>query len=260
MRVARVIRSCCRSAATRTPTTRACSARSLGRRPDALLITGSGYSPAALQMLIEARIPVVEIWEYQAGRSTWRSASTTCRSGAEVAAFLLAKGHDRFAIPDGAGFTARWRARAASPEPSRAGGDGCLEQVTAGAEHDGGGAGGPALAVAILDQRCALLCSSDLMAFGVIPRRGCRGTVPEHLAVCGFGNLELSAQRTSLRSPPSVSKGPRRAGQRRGSCCGGWRVRGRGSRPGAGAVPHHGAGDDLRVGLGLLQATHNAPL
>ena len=35
----------------------------LGRRPDALLITGSGYSPAALQMLIEAHIPVVEVWD-----------------------------------------------------------------------------------------------------------------------------------------------------------------------------------------------------
>jgi len=35
----------------------------LGRPARCALITGSSYSPSALQMLIEARIPVVEIWD-----------------------------------------------------------------------------------------------------------------------------------------------------------------------------------------------------
>jgi LacI family transcriptional regulator, gluconate utilization system Gnt-I transcriptional repressor len=50
-----------------------------------------------------------------------------------------------------------------------------------------------------LDQRCAMLCSSDLMAFGVVTEARMQGVaVPERLAVCGFGNFELSA----MSEPP----------------------------------------------------------
>ena len=70
----------------------------LGRRPDAMLITGSGYSPAALQMLIEAHIPVVEIWDVSSRPIDMMIGFDHAQVGAEVAAFLLGKGHDRFAV------------------------------------------------------------------------------------------------------------------------------------------------------------------
>ena len=45
-----------------------------------------------------------------------------------------------------------------------------------------------------LDRRTALFCSSDLLAFGaIIEARRFGIAVPETLAVCGFGNFELSA-------------------------------------------------------------------
>jgi LacI family gluconate utilization system Gnt-I transcriptional repressor len=50
-----------------------------------------------------------------------------------------------------------------------------------------------------LDQRCAVFCSSDQLAFGVVTEARVQGVpIPEHLAVCGFGNLEISA----MNEPP----------------------------------------------------------
>src|ERR1700710_3119348 len=64
----------------------------LGRRPDALLITGSGYTPAAWQMLIEAHIPVVEIWDVSNRPIDMMIGFDHAQVGAEVAAYFLAKG------------------------------------------------------------------------------------------------------------------------------------------------------------------------
>ncbi len=50
-----------------------------------------------------------------------------------------------------------------------------------------------------LDQRCAVFCGSDLMAFGVVTEARMQGIpVPDQLAVCGFGNMELS----EMNEPP----------------------------------------------------------
>ena len=44
-----------------------------------------------------------------------------------------------------------------------------------------------------MNQRCAVFCSSDLMAFGVAIEARVQGiAVPDRLAICGFGNFELS--------------------------------------------------------------------
>src|SRR3954471_1154816 len=69
----------------------------LGRRPDALLITGSGYSPGALQMLIEAHIPVVEVWDVSSRPIDMVIGFDHAHVGAEVASYMLAKGYERFA-------------------------------------------------------------------------------------------------------------------------------------------------------------------
>jgi LacI family gluconate utilization system Gnt-I transcriptional repressor len=46
-----------------------------------------------------------------------------------------------------------------------------------------------------LGRRCALFCGSDLLAFGVVTEARVQGVpIPDHLAICGFGNFELAAQ------------------------------------------------------------------
>jgi LacI family gluconate utilization system Gnt-I transcriptional repressor len=166
----------------------------LGRRPDALLITGSGYSPTALQMLIEARIPVVEIWDISSRPIDMLIGFDHADVGAQVAAFFLAKGHHRFAVLTARDSRALSRARGFTEAAAKAGGTIVFDQQTPPPSTIAAGRDGLRALLPLLDHRCAVFCSSDLMAFGVVTEARVQGVpVPEHLAVCGFGNLELSA-------------------------------------------------------------------
>lgn len=171
----------------------------LGRRPDALLITGSGYSPAAWQMLIEARIPVVEIWDMSSRPIDMLIGFDHARVGAEVASFLLGKGHDRFAVLTARDSRALTRARGFVEAVTRAGGTVVLDQQIPAPSTIAAGREGLRALLPSLDRRCALFCSSDSMAFGAVVEAEVQGVpVPDHLAVCGFGNFELSA----MNEPP----------------------------------------------------------
>lgn len=171
----------------------------LGRRPDALLITGSGYSPAAWQMLIEAHIPVVEIWDVSARPIDMMIGFDHAQVGAEVASFFLRKGHDRFAVITARDSRAMTRTRGFSETIVKSGGVMVLDKEMPPPSTIAAGREGMRALLPLLDQRCAVFCSSDLLAFGVVTEARAQGVpVPEHLAVCGFGNLELSA----MSEPP----------------------------------------------------------
>ena len=174
----------------------------LGRRPDALVITGSGYSPAAWQMLIEARIPVVEIWDVSSRPIDMLIGFDHAQVGAEVAACFLAKGHNRFAVLTARDSRALTRARGFTEAAARGGGTIVLDQQMPPPSTIAAGRDGLRALLPLLDQRCAVFCSSDQMAFGVVTEARVQGVpVPEHLAVCGFGDLELSA----MNEPPITS-------------------------------------------------------
>ena len=171
----------------------------LGRRPDALLITGSGYSPGALEMLIEARIPVVEIWDISGRPIDMLIGFDHAKVGAEVAAFLHAKGHNRFAMLAAMDSRALARARGFTKAVAKAGGELVLQQVLPAPSTIGAGRDGLRALLPFLNEPCAVFCSSDMLAFGVLTEARVQGVpVPEHLAVCGFGNLELS----EMSEPP----------------------------------------------------------
>jgi LacI family transcriptional regulator, gluconate utilization system Gnt-I transcriptional repressor len=166
----------------------------LGRRPDALLITGSAYSPAALQMLIEAHIPVVEIWDISSRPIDMVIGFDHVRVGAEVAGFFRARGHDRFATLTASDSRASARSRGFTEAVAKLGGVVVSSRVTGAPGTIAAGREGLRALLPMLDQRCALFCSSDLMAFGAITEARVQGVaVPERLAICGFGDLELSA-------------------------------------------------------------------
>jgi LacI family gluconate utilization system Gnt-I transcriptional repressor len=167
----------------------------LGRRPDAMLITGASYSPASGHLLKEANIPIVEVWERMANPIDMLIGFDHDELGSMVADYFLAKGHTNFAaftagdsraLARMRGFTDRARAAGATviattvtPAPStiRAGRD-ALRNLS----HR-------------LADRNAVFCSSDQLAFGVVTEARRLGlAVPDRLAVCGFGNFELSAQ------------------------------------------------------------------
>jgi LacI family gluconate utilization system Gnt-I transcriptional repressor len=171
----------------------------LGRRPDALLITGSGYTPVALQLLIEARIPVVEIWDLSSRPIDMLIGFDHAQVGAEVAAHFATKGHQRYATLSAGDPRALKRSRGFTEAVLRSGGSVVLQQVKPAPSTIAAGRDGVRALLPLLDQRCALFCSSDLMAFGAVTEARVQGiVVPDQLAVCGFGSFELSA----MNEPP----------------------------------------------------------
>jgi LacI family gluconate utilization system Gnt-I transcriptional repressor len=171
----------------------------LGRRPDAMLITGSGYSPTALQMLIEARIPVVEIWDVSSRPIDMMIGFDHAQVGAEVAAFLRAKGHDRFATMVASDTRAQARSRGFTHAVAEFGGTLVMDKVLPAPSSIAAGREGLRALLPLLDQRCGLFCGSDLHAFGAVTEARVQGVaVPERLAICGFGNMELS----EMNEPP----------------------------------------------------------
>lgn len=166
----------------------------LGRRPDALMITGSAYSHATRQMLQEARIPTVEIWDVSTRPIDMMIGFDHAQVGAEVASYLLGKGHTRFASVSAGDSRALARARGFRERLAEAGFGLMAEDIAPAPSTIGAGRDWLARFLPKLEDRCAVLCSSDLMAFGVLTEAQLRGVeVPGRLALSGFGNFELGA-------------------------------------------------------------------
>jgi LacI family gluconate utilization system Gnt-I transcriptional repressor len=171
----------------------------LGRRPDALLITGSSYHPNALQLLIEARMPVVEVWDMSNRPIDMLIGFDNAQVGAEVAALFRAKGHQRFAVITGQDPRGMTRARGFADAVARTGGDLVLRQTVPAPSTIAAGRHAMQALRPFLDQPCAVFCCSDMLAFGLVTEARMQGiAMPGQLAVCGFGNLELS----EMNEPP----------------------------------------------------------
>jgi LacI family transcriptional regulator, gluconate utilization system Gnt-I transcriptional repressor len=165
----------------------------LGRRPDAMLITGSGYSPTALQMLIEARIPVVEIWDVSSRPIDMMIGFDHAQVGAEAAEYLRRRGHHRFATMVASDTRAQARGRGFTQAVAKFGGTVVMDKILPAPSSIAAGREGLRALLAFLDQRCGLFCGSDLHAFGALTEARVQGiAVPDRLAICGFGNMELS--------------------------------------------------------------------
>ncbi len=180
----------------------------LARRPDALLLTGAKHDASTRQLLTDAAIPVVEIFDVARRPIDMLVEVDHAAVGAAVAAYFRAKGHDRFAVFGAADRRARTRADAFARAALRGGGAVLANTVIPAPSTIGAGRAAlrsllPALtevgegmrvAALVAPRPIALFCSSDLVAFGAMIEARANGVaVPERLAVCGFGDFELSA-------------------------------------------------------------------
>lgn len=171
----------------------------LGRRPDALLITGASHSPIARQMLVEAHVPIVEIWDVSDRPIDMLVGFDHAEVGGAVAAYFLARGHTRFAAISADDPRALIRSEAFLAAARQAGGRVAANTVLPAPSTIMAGRHALRRILPELQERTALFCSSDLLAFGAITEARVAGVaVPEQLAVCGFGNFELS----SAAEPP----------------------------------------------------------
>jgi LacI family gluconate utilization system Gnt-I transcriptional repressor len=187
----------------------------LSRRPDALLLAGARHDAPTRQMLADAAIPVVEVFDVARRPIDMLVGVDHAAVGTAVAAYFRAKGHSLFAVFAASDTRARLRGEAFAQAARRGGGTVLAETVIPAPSTIAAGRTAlrallPVLTQAVLTQAgapsgtqagpgangpaVALFCSSDLVAFGALAEARANGVaVPERLAVCGFGDFELSA-------------------------------------------------------------------
>jgi LacI family gluconate utilization system Gnt-I transcriptional repressor len=166
----------------------------IGRRPDAMLITGTHHAAPIRQMIAEAGIPVVEMFDVTAQPIDMLVGLDHAEVGTVVAERFLNQSHDSFAMFAAGDPRAQVRRRAFTATVQRAGSALLADAILPAPSTIAAGRQALRDLAPSLTRRTALFCSSDLLAFGAITEARVQGIrVPDVLSVCGFGNFELSA-------------------------------------------------------------------
>lgn len=167
----------------------------LGRRVDALVLTGTVHSSQTRRLLQDAGIPVVETWELSKYGIDMVVGFSNRKAGAAMGKYLIERGHRALAFVGGSEARSEARFRGfqslvkAQPgcrlsrfqlPPSAAYAEG-REAVRALLEMDPG-----------LD---AIFFTNDAIAVGAVMechRRGIR--IPQDLAIAGFADLDIASE------------------------------------------------------------------
>lgn len=166
----------------------------LGRRPDGIVLTGTEHTPDSRQRLARVGIPVVEAWDLCEHPLDMLVGFSHEAVGRTVASYLLGKGYRRVSVitlddPRGIrrseslaqalaeqGVATVAIERLAAPATLATGREGLSRLLASGTAGD------------------VVVCSSDTIAQGVLAEAASRSlTVPEQLAVMGFGDLSSAA-------------------------------------------------------------------
>jgi LacI family gluconate utilization system Gnt-I transcriptional repressor len=165
----------------------------LGRRPDGVVLAGTNHTDITIERLTKARIPVVEIWDLTETPIDMVIGFSHEQVGVELARHLVGKGYRRFgvlSVDDPRGLR---RTRSLIGELARHGiAEVPFEVLPAPATLQVGREG---LSKILEGNRPDIIvCSSDTLAQGVLAEAASRGmTVPQDLAVMGFGDLNTAA-------------------------------------------------------------------
>lgn len=165
----------------------------LARRPDGLLLTGARRSPAIRRLLHDSGLPVVEIWDTAPEPTDILVGFDHAEVGGAVADFFVASGHTHFAILSARDPRAAARRQGFVDRIAHHGLTLSAERVLPAPSSIEDGRQGLRDIAASLAPRTALFGSSDLVAFGALVEAKLHGIdVPGQLAVCGFGDFEIS--------------------------------------------------------------------
>ena len=166
----------------------------VGRRPDGIVLTGLLGSPEGRRRLLASGIPVVETWDLTPTPIDMLVGFSHDKVGAGAAAYLYGRGYRRPAIVTADDHRAGLR---------RAGFESWMHEhgikrvpacVVAAPSTLGNGRAGLRELLSRKPRIDAVLCSSDVLAHGVLTEAQAQGLeVPRQLAVMGFGDLGFSA-------------------------------------------------------------------
>lgn len=167
----------------------------LGRRVDALVLTGTVHSPQTRRLLQDAAIPVVETWELTKDGIDMVVGFSNRKAGAAMGKYLILRGRRALAFVGGSEPRSEARFRGfQSAVKSHAG---CrlsrLKLAPSAAYAEGREAVGALLEMDPgLD---AIFFTNDAIAVGAIMechRRGIR--IPQDLAIAGFADLDIATE------------------------------------------------------------------
>jgi len=168
----------------------------LERRPDGFIITGLNHSPRTTQLLRQSGVPVVETWDTDGEPIDLSVGFSNRAAGDLVGDLFISRGARRIAFAGGT-FDEDDRARLRWEGLIRALGRAGLEPVARAefplplkAEY-----GGHALDIILAQDPMveAIFFTTDTLALHALLECNRRGIkVPEQLAICGFGNYDLS--------------------------------------------------------------------
>jgi LacI family gluconate utilization system Gnt-I transcriptional repressor len=170
----------------------------LRHQPRCIALTGSRHTDATRTLLRRSGVPVVEMWDFPSDPIDAAVGFSNVNAAREMVRYLAERGHERIGFLGGAseldrrgldrlkGFRMEMKALGLVAGRVVRLGDSPITM-----SH-----GGPAMA-ALLDawpDTQAVMCVSDMSAFGAIMESHRRGlSVPDDIAVAGFGNFEVAA-------------------------------------------------------------------
>ncbi len=166
----------------------------LSRRPDGIVLTGIHHSVQLKKVLLQANVPVVEIWDMTPTPIDMLVGFSHEKIGARVAAYLAERGYqkpgliwtdDRRALQRKQGLLDALTSLEIEPLADvpvqlpalmARGREACSQLLEQHADVD------------------VLVCSSDTLAQGALMAAQARGlNIPQQLAVIGFGDLDFAA-------------------------------------------------------------------
>ncbi|MDR5818362.1 LacI family DNA-binding transcriptional regulator [Caballeronia sp. LZ033] len=170
----------------------------LRHQPRGIALTGSRHTEATRTLLRRSGVPVVEMWDATTDPIGAAVGFSNVSAAREMVRYLAGKGHERIGFLGGAseldrrgldrlkGFRAQMKALGLDDR----------RVIRLGESPITMSHGGPAMA-ALLEawpDTQAVMCVSDMSAFGAIMECHRRGlSVPDDVAVAGFGNFEVAA-------------------------------------------------------------------
>lgn len=170
----------------------------LRRRPEAIVLTGGKHTPEARSLLQNAAIPVIETWDLPEAPIGHVVGFSNFAAVGSMVDHFVAQGRRRIAFigGDANGDTRGADRRAGFVAAMGRHGLDATRLVAAGPPPVSMRHGAAAMAhlLETLPETEAVICVSDLSAFGALSECQRRGiAVPERLWVAGFGDYEIAA-------------------------------------------------------------------
>ena len=167
----------------------------LSRRPDGVLLTGVYHSAECRRLLMAANLPVIEVWDVSDTPIDVCVGFSHTQVAEAVADFVVAKRFQRVAAITAGDERAMRRCNAFRDRLARSGYDKVDVIPVERPTNLHGGRISLRRLLATGFSNGVVFCSSDLLAHGVLTEAiACGISVPEELAVIGFGDQDFAAE------------------------------------------------------------------